>query len=307
MRGAKILIEINAVSKKFEDVEALNNITLNIKENFIFGLLGSNGAGKSTLMRIISGIIRPDEGNVYLEGKLVFENVNAKKKIFYISDEQYFIRNSTPRDMMNYYKSVYNNFSTKRFEKLMKEFNLDEKRKIDTFSKGMKKQVSVILGLCSGTEYILCDETFDGLDPVARQSVKNLLLEDIKQKGLTPIIASHNLRELEDICDHVGLLHRGGVLLSKDLVEMKLELQKLQCIFNKEISLEEFKIAGMDVMKLDRRGSLYTLVVRGNHKQILDKISNMKPLFHEVLPLSLEEIFITETEVAGYDIKSIVF
>lgn len=307
MRGAEILIEINMVSKKFEEIEALNNITLNIKEKAIFGLLGSNGAGKSTLLRIISGIIRPDEGNVYLEGQIIFENVNAKKKIFYISDEQYFIRNATSRDMMTYYSSVYKNFSKKRFEKLMKEFNLDEKRKIDTFSKGMKKQVSVILGLCSGTEYILCDETFDGLDPVARQSVKNLLLDDIKQKGLTPIIASHNLRELEDICDHVGLLHRGGVLLSKDIVEMKLEVQKLQCIFNIEVTTDEFKMAGIDVMKLDRRGSLYTLVVKGNHKQILDKISKMKPLFHEVLPLSLEEIFITETEVAGYDIKSIVF
>lgn len=301
------MIEINAVSKRFEDVEALNNITLNIKENAIFGLLGSNGAGKSTLMRIISGIIKPDEGNVFLEGQLVFENINAKKKMFYISDEQYFIKNSTPKDMMNYYKNIYQNFSTKRFDKLMNDFNLDQKRKISTFSKGMKKQVSVILGLCSGTEYILCDETFDGLDPVARQAVKSLIIDDIKKKGLTPIIASHNLRELEDICDHVGLIHRGGVLLSKDLVEMKLEVQKLQCIFAKDMDIESFKKSGIDVVKLDRRGSLYTLVVKGNNRDIVEKIANMKPLFHEVLPLTLEEIFITETEVAGYDVKSIIF
>lgn len=301
------MIEINAVSKRFEDVEALNNITLNIKENAIFGLLGSNGAGKSTLMRIISGIIKPDEGNVFLEGQLVFENVNAKRKIFYISDEQYFIKNSTPRDMMGYYRNMYRNFSTKRFDKLMNDFNLDPKRKITTFSKGMKKQVSVILGLCSGTEYILCDETFDGLDPVARQAVKSLIIDDIKHKGLTPIIASHNLRELEDICDHVGLIHKGGVLLSKDLVEMKLEVQKLQCIFAKDMDKDSFKAAGIDVVKLDKRGSLYTLVVKGNNRDIVDKIANMKPLFHEVLPLTLEEIFITETEVAGYDVKSIIF
>lgn len=301
------MIEINAVSKRFEDVEALNNITLNIKENAIFGLLGSNGAGKSTLMRIISGIIKPDEGNVFLEGQLVFENVNAKRKIFYISDEQYFIKNSTPRDMMGYYRNMYRNFSTKRFDKLMNDFNLDPKRKITTFSKGMKKQVSVILGLCSGTEYILCDETFDGLDPVARQAVKSLIIDDIKHKGLTPIIASHNLRELEDICDHVGLIHKGGVLLSKDLVEMKLEVQKLQCIFAKDMDKDSFKTAGIDVVKLDKRGSLYTLVVKGNNRDIVDKIANMKPLFHEVLPLTLEEIFITETEVAGYDVKSIIF
>ncbi|MGL5258099.1 MAG: ABC transporter ATP-binding protein [Proteocatella sp.] len=301
------MIEINAVSKRFDDVEALSNITLNIKENAIFGLLGSNGAGKSTLMRIISGIIKPDEGNVFLEGQLVFENINAKKKMFYISDEQYFIKNSTPKDMMNYYKNIYQNFSTKRFDKLMNDFNLDPKRKISTFSKGMKKQVSVILGLSSGTEYILCDETFDGLDPVARQAVKSLIIEDIKQKGLTPIIASHNLRELEDICDHVGLIHRGGVLLSKDLVEMKLEIQKLQCIFAKDMDQDSFRKSGIDVVKLDKRGSLYTLVVKGNNRDIVDKIVKMKPLFHEVLPLTLEEIFITETEVAGYDVKSIIF
>lgn len=301
------MIEINGVSKKFEDIDALSNITLSIKENAIFGLLGSNGAGKSTLMRIISGVIKADEGTVFLEGQPIYENINSKKKIFYISDEQYFIKNSTPKDIMSYYRAIYKNFSVKRFEKLMDDFNLDSRRKIDTFSKGMKKQVSVILGLSSGTQYLLCDETFDGLDPVARQAVKELLILDMKNRGLTPIIASHNLRELEDICDHVGLLHRGGVLLSKDLVEMKLELQKIQCIFNKDMVSEDFISMGIKVAKIDRRGSLYTLVVKGSHKDMIEKISEMKPLFYEVLPLSLEEIFITETEVAGYDIKSVVF
>ena len=306
-KGVINLIEINGVSKKFEDIDALSNITLSIKENAIFGLLGSNGAGKSTLMRIISGVIKSDEGTVFLEGQPIYENINAKKKIFYISDEQYFIKNSTPKDIMSYYRAIYKNFSVKRFEKLMDDFNLDSRRKIDTFSKGMKKQVSVILGLSSGTQYLLCDETFDGLDPVARQAVKELLILDMKNRGLTPIIASHNLRELEDICDHVGLLHRGGVLLSKDLVEMKLELQKIQCIFNKDMVSEDFISMGIKVAKIDRRGSLYTLVVKGSHKDMIEKISEMKPLFYEVLPLSLEEIFITETEVAGYDIKSVVF
>ena len=301
------MIEIDGVSKKFEDIVALSNITLSIKENAIFGLLGSNGAGKSTLMRIISGVIKEDKGTVFLEGQPIYENVNSKKKIFYISDEQYFIKNSTPKDIMNYYRAIYKKFSVKRFEKLMDEFNLDARRKIDTFSKGMKKQVSVILGISSGTQYLLCDETFDGLDPVARQAVKELLILDMKNRGLTPIIASHNLRELEDICDHVGLLHRGGVLLSKELVEMKLELQKIQCIFNKDMDSEDFLRRGIKVAKIDRRGSLYTLVVKGKHKDIIEKISEMKPLFYEVLPLSLEEIFITETEVAGYDIKSVVF
>ena len=170
----------------------------------------------------------------------------------------------------------------------------------------MKKQLSVILGLCSMTDYILCDETFDGLDPVARQAVKSLLREDIKNRGITPVIASHNLRELEDICDHVGLLHKGGVLLSKDIIEMKLELQKLQCVFNKDLEKSDFEEKGIEILKLDRRASLYTVVSKGNSKDLVSRIESMKPLFYEVLPLSLEEIFITETEVAGYDIKSII-
>lgn len=306
MKGVLKLIEIDMVSKKFDEIEALNNITLNIKSQAIFGLVGSNGAGKSTLMRIISGIIKPEQGKIFLEGQPIYENVESKRKIFYISDEQYFIKNTTSKEMMNYYRIIYKNFSQSRFKNLMKNFDLDENRKIETFSKGMKKQVSVILGLCSGAEYLLCDETFDGLDPVARQAVKSLLIEDIKQRGITPVIASHNLRELEDICDHIGLLHKGGVLLSKDLVEMKLGLQKVQCIFNKEIDKEEFLKQGVNVVKLEKRGSLYTLIAKGNNMNVVGKIKNMKPLFYEVLPLNLEEIFITETEVAGYDIKSII-
>lgn len=294
------------VSKKFDDIEALNNITLNIKSEEIFGLVGSNGAGKSTLMRIIGGIIKPEQGKIFLEGQSIYENINVKKRIFYISDEQYFMKNSTPKEIMNYYKIVYKKFSTDRFNNLMKNFDLDQNRRIEAFSKGMKKQVSVILGLCSGADYLLCDETFDGLDPVARQAVKGLLLKDIKERGITPIIASHNLRELEDICDHVGLLHKGGVLLSKDIVEMKLELQKVQCVFSKEIDKAEFLKHDINVIKLEKRGSLYTLIAKGNNMNIVAKLKNMKPLFYEVLPLNLEEIFITETEVAGYDIKSII-
>jgi len=300
------LIEINNVSKKFDDITALDNITLNIKSKSIFGLVGSNGAGKSTLMRIISGIIKPDDGKILLEEHPVYENARIKQKVFYISDEQYFIKNSTPLEMTDFYATFYKNFSKSRFIKLMNDFELDPRRKIDTFSKGMKKQLSVILGLCCKTDYLLCDETFDGLDPVARQAVKNLLREDIKSRGITPIVASHNLRELEDICDHIGLLHKGGVLLSKDIIEMKLELKKVQCVFNRDLEKEDFKDNGINIIKLDRRASLYTVVSKGSNENLVKKIESMKPLFYEVLPLSLEEIFITETEVAGYDIKSIV-
>ena len=187
----------------------------------------------------------------------------------------------------------------------MLAFDLDENRKIRTFSKGMKKQVSVICGVCAGTDYLLCDETFDGLDPVARQAVKGIFAEDVCERGLTPIVASHNLRELEDICDHVGLLHRGGILFSRDLDDMKLGIHKAQVIFRGQPPEQVFP--GMEVLRVEQRGSLYTYTVRGQREQVQGWLSELQPTFCEMLPLTLEEIFISETEVVGYDIKKLIF
>ena len=223
---------INAVNvtKRFDDIVAVDHINATIRDGNVFGLIGTNGAGKSTFLRMASGVLKPDEGSISIDGEEVFENVKAKKRFFYISDEQYFFSNSTPAEMRDYYSIVYERFDKERFHKLMKNFELDEKRKINTFSKGMKKQVSVICGVCANTDYLFCDETFDGLDPVMRQTVKSIFASDMEERNLTPIIASHNLRELEDICDHVGLLHKGGILLSKDLDDMKLNIHKVQCV-----------------------------------------------------------------------------
>ena len=207
--------------------------------------------------------------------------------------------------MEHYYSSVYRNFDRERFYLYLSSFGLNGRRKIGTFSKGMKKQLAVITGLCAGTKYLFCDETFDGLDPVMRQGVKSIFAKEMQERDFTPVIASHNLRELEDICDHVGLLHQGGVLLSKDLEEMKCSIQKVQCVFS---SKEEEKrlLSALDVVKCDRRGSLLTLTVRGSREEIIAVFAAADCLFHEVLPLSLEEIFISETEVEGYDIKKII-
>ena len=207
--------------------------------------------------------------------------------------------------MKNYYKRFYRYFDEARYHKLMDGFGLDENRKIRTFSKGMKKQVSVICGICAGTDYLFCDETFDGLDPVVRQTVKSLFAEDVESRGMTPVIASHNLRELEDICDHVGLLHRGGILFSRDLDEMKLGMFKLQCIFTG--TLPENAWQEFDLLRLEQRGSLYTLTARSSREELLARINAMNPSFCEMLPLTLEEIFINETEVAGYDVKKLLF
>ncbi len=207
--------------------------------------------------------------------------------------------------MKNYYRRFYDKFDEQRYFKLMSAFGLDETRKIRTFSKGMKKQVSVICGVCSGTDYLFCDETFDGLDPVVRQAVKSLFAEDVAERGLTPVIASHNLRELEDICDHVGLLHRGGILFSRDLDEMKLGMYKVQCIFAS--LLPEDAWDGFDLLKKEQRGSLYTIIARGDREELMSRLNKMNPTFCELLPLTLEEIFINETEVAGYDVKKLLF
>ena len=207
--------------------------------------------------------------------------------------------------MKNYYRRFYEKFDEQRYFKLMSAFGLDEMRKIRTVSKGMKKQVSVICGVCSGADYLFCDETFDGLDPVVRQAVKSLFAEDVAERGLTPVIASHNLRELEDICDHVGLLHRGGILFSRDLDEMKLGMYKVQCIFGAPLPEDAWN--GFDLLKKEQRGSLYTITARGERDELMAKINKMNPTFCELLPLTLEEIFINETEVAGYDVKKLLF
>ena len=299
------MIEAVNLTKRFDEIVAVDHIDATIRDGSVFGLIGTNGAGKSTFLRMMSGVLKPDEGTVKIDGESVFENEKAKGRFFYISDDQFFFNNATPKDMMDYYKIVYPDFDEGRFHLLIKNFDLDEKRKINTFSKGMKKQVSVICGVCAGTDYLFCDETFDGLDPVMRQAVKSIFASDMEERRLTPIIASHNLRELEDICDHVGLLHKGGILLSRDLDEMKMNIHKVQCVLQPGMEPED--IVSMEILKVERRGKLCTLTVRGDLSKIEFSMQAANPVFYETIPLSLEEIFISETEVVGYDIKKLIF
>lgn len=299
------MIEVRNLSKNYDQIQAINNISVSINEGNIFGLIGTNGAGKSTLLKTICGILKPTVGEVLIDGENVFENVEAKKKIFYISDDQYFFANANANEMRKFYESVYPDFDPIKFNEMVHKFNLEPGRKINTFSKGMKKQLAVILGVCANTKYLLCDETFDGLDPVMRQAVKSIFIGEMSDRKMTPVIASHNLRELEDTCDHIGILHKGGILLSKDLEEMKLNLHKMQCVFKSEEAKDAF-IAKTNPIKVEQRGSLYLLTLRGERKEIEEKIKETQMIFSEILALSLEEIFISETEVVGYDIKSLI-
>lgn len=299
------MIKADNLTKRFQGVTAVDHIHAEIQDGTVFGLIGTNGAGKSTFLRMAAGILKPDEGTITLDGEAVFEDTRVKARCFYIPDEPYFLGNGTADDMKTFYQGIYPNFDTDRFGKLLKSFELDGRRKIQTFSKGMKKQLAVLLGICAGTDYLFCDETFDGLDPVMRQTVKSLFANDLEERHLTPVIASHNLRELEDICDHVGLLHRGGMLLSKDLDDMKMNIHKIQCVL--PAGLDRTNLQDLDIMTTEQRGSLLTLTVRGQKEEIQARMQSYHPVFFEMIPLSLEEIFISETEVAGYDIKKLIF
>ncbi|WWR17174.1 ABC transporter ATP-binding protein [Lachnospiraceae bacterium JLR.KK008] len=300
------MIEILDISKRFEEIQAVDHVNIMIKEGSVFGLIGTNGAGKSTVLRMICGVLRPDEGQVLIDGIPVFDHVDAKEKLFFIADEPYFFANATPEDMGKYYISVFPKFDLENYHRYLDSFGLGRRRKVATFSKGMKKQLAILLGICARTKYLFCDETFDGLDPVMRQGIKSLMAKEMDERGMTPIIASHNLRELEDICDHVGLLHRGGVLLSRDLEEMKLNIQKVQCVLDEGVDAAEV-FGRLNIVKSEQRGSLYTLTIRGSREEIINYFSTVRTIFFEALPLSLEEIFISETEVVGYDIKKIIF
>lgn len=299
------MIEFKNVDKSFGEVKAIDDVSAVIGEGHVFGLIGTNGAGKSTLMRLMCGVLKADRGSVTVDGERAFDNPAAKALIFYISDDQYFFKNGTPLDMLRLYRTYYPDFDSAKWHELMEKFGLDARRKVNTFSKGMKKQLSILCGVCANTKYLLCDETFDGLDPVMRQAVKSLFVREIEERGLTPVIASHNLRELEDICETVGLLHRGGILFERELEEMKLNIHKIQCVVKEEEMLRRIR-EGMEVLTMENRGALYTFTVRGQRQQVDAFLEGLSPVFYELLPLSLEEIFISETEVAGYDVKKLL-
>ena len=299
------MIEVKNLNKSFDSVNAISNVDATIEEGHVFGLIGTNGAGKSTFMRMVSGVLKPDSGDIRIDGEPVYDNPAVQGKLFYISDDQYFFKSGTPTAMVKLYRTFYPDFRTDRWTELMQKFGLDTKRKVNTFSKGMKKQLSVLCGICSNAKYLLCDETFDGLDPVMRQAVKALFVREIDERGMTPVIASHNLRELEDICEYVGLLHRGGILLEKDIDDMKLNIHKLQCVIREPEMLEKIKNT-LDIVTIENRASLYTVTVRGRREQVEEFMEGLSPVFYELLPLSLEEIFISETEVNGYDVKTLL-
>ena len=298
------MFEIRNVTKRFDGAAAVSNMSAEIQDNQVYGLIGTNGAGKSTLLRMMAGVLKADAGDVFYDGDPVYENPEVKSRICFLSDSWYTPVGASPEDMAKTYETFYPGFDAKRFFSMLDKVGLDRKRRIRTFSKGMKKQVSVLLGVCTNTEVLLCDETFDGLDPVMRQGVKSIFAGEMADRKFTPVIASHNMRELEDFCDEVGMLHKGGILFSRNLSDMKLGLQKVQCVIT-DPAKRDAMLARLNVVRREDRGAMMTLVVKGQADEVKAVVNGADPVFAELLPLSLEEIFINETEVAGYDIQNL--
>ena len=292
------MIEMKGISKKFDQIQAVSKVSGEIREGSVFGLVGTHGAGKSTCLRMMSGILKADEGEVLVDGQDIYENEEMKREIFFILDDQYYFPNSTPKEMMEYYRMFYPCFDEKRFAELAKKFGLEMGRRINTFSKGMKKQVSVLLGVCANTKYLLCDETFDGLDPVMRQAVKSLMASEILNRNFTPVIASHNLREIDDICDRIVLLHSGSLVTNKETDELKNKMHKIHMAFNNPPDGDAFN--HLDAQVLSQIGGYYVLMVKGDLDEVMEELKKLEPAFLEVMPSTLEEVFINEMEGVGY-------
>ena len=292
------MIEVKNVVKTFDGFTALNDATLSVPTGAVYGLVGPNGAGKSTIIRHLTGIFRQDSGTVQLGGEDVWENAALKARIAAIPDDWYYFSTATIRDMMRFYKGFYPQFSTERYEKLKEVFNLDEKRPIRRFSKGMQKQAAFWLALSAMPDYLILDEPVDGLDPVMRRQVWSLMMGDVAERGTTVLVSSHNLRELEDVCDHVGIMDKGAMLLERSLADMQGSTVKVQLVGDVP--------EGLNVLHESQSGRLRTLVVRGTAKEVGERVEAMNPAYFDVLPLSLEEIFIYELGGVDYAIKEIV-
>lgn len=292
------MLTVNQVEKHFGKKTAVADLSLKLEEGHIFGMLGTNGAGKSTLLRVMSGILRADGGSVTLDGMPVYENPVAKRGICYLSDEPTFLPNASIAEMGRMQAAYYPSFDEKKLKELCQRFSLPMNERISGFSKGTQKRAQVCLGLALNPRVLLCDETFDGLDPVMRDSFKRVLSQETIDRGMITVLAGHNQQEMEDICDSVGFLHEGRLVCSGDLDSMLRDVHRVQLIPGQDTSEETF--AALHPLRVQRQGKLWLLTLRGEQAKLEAGLNALNPLFMEFLPLSLEEIFILEMEDRGY-------
>lgn len=289
--------------KRFDDFTALDGVNLEIPKGTAFGLLGSNGAGKSTILRLFSGIYAPESGQVLIDGESVYDNVSAKQKVFFINDETIQFSSFNLTELKNFYKQFYPNFSEELFERLENAIQLPRKKKLSAFSKGMKRQAIVIIGIACYTPYLLLDEAFDGLDPTMRIIVKRMLVDAMCERELTVVISSHNLKEINEMCDTAALLHQGKIIFNRQLDSLKGTVHKIQAAFadtQREFTKEDFKEIP-EILHFSRTQSIYHIIAKGEEADIRAALEPFRPIVADMIPLTLEEIFIYELEVLGYD------
>ena len=294
------MIELNAITKRFGNNTILDHLQLRIPEGSVFGLIGPNGAGKSTLLKMMSGIMECDEGSITYDGVGVYENPMMKQDILLVSDDPYYFYHATIKDMKDFYQLWYPRFNQQVYRKYLEIFQLDEKKPITTFSKGMKRQAFLAIALAIAPKYLFLDEAFDGLDPIMRLTFKRAITKFIEEKQMTVIISSHNLREMEDICDQFGILENHAITTSGDIYETKENIHKIQLAFSTVCQEDMFQ--DFDVLSLKIQSKVVNMVVKGNIEEIKERLRSMQPLMMEVLPVNLEEIFIYEMERKGYGV-----
>ncbi len=296
------MIEVKHVTKTFGTFRALDDLTMTVPTGHVYGLIGPNGAGKSTIIRHIMGICRPDSGEILVDSVPSYETPDVKSRMAYVPDDGFYFPTASIREMAKFYAGIYPNFSWERYETMKQVFALDDKKPIRRFSKGMQKQAGFWLSLCMRPEILVLDEPVDGLDPVMRRQVWSLILSDVAEYQTTVLVSSHNLRELEDVCDHVGILDNGKMLLERELVELQENLCKALIALPENGKLPE----GLDIVNRSAQGKLTTLILRGNREELTASLAAVNPLFMDILPLSLEEIFIYELGGLNYAVKDIL-
>lgn len=299
------MVEVEGLCKCFHSIEALHDVSIKVGKGSIYGLVGSNGAGKTTLLKVLAGIYKQDYGQVHINKQTVFENMGVKMRTVFIPDHLYFFPNFTIQDMAHFYKNVYINWNHARYLKLSGVFNLEENRQIRSFSKGMQRQAAFWLGLSLEPDLMLLDEPLDGLDPVMRHKVKNLIFQDVADRAMTVIISSHNLREIEDVCDFIGILHRGKMIIQREIDDLKADIQKVQIAFRDEIP--SAVLCDENILHQEQRGSVLLLIMRGSRAEILQRMQAHNPVILDILPLTLEEIFIYEMGDKGYEIQNLLY
>ncbi|MEH7343881.1 ABC transporter ATP-binding protein [Bacillus sp. JJ1532] len=298
------MIKIRNVRKAFEDLEAIENMNITVNKGSIYGLLGSNGAGKTTLLKLITGIYVQDDGVITIDEMPVYENPNMKQRIFFIQDIPYFLPQYTVKQMAQFYQNIYPAWDQNRFEELVKAFNMDLHKKVHKFSKGIQRQAAFILGLSTKPDVLLLDEPMDGLDPVMRKKVKGLIIDDVAEREMTVLISSHNLREVEDLCDFIGIMHKGKLMIEKELDDLKSDTHKIQVAFNGPTPPGIFD--QVKILHKEKRGSVQLFIVNGKEEEISARIKKYSPIIFDILPLTLEEIFIYEMGDVGYAVQNIL-